>query len=374
MVVAFLSVLLSVHMLFAVPRMELALTVPVETDLGVAGIRDSQEVWLEMLKGAKTSIAIEQFYITDQSGEPLRSVLDAIRERAEDGVAVRLIADSKFFKTYPQWVTEVGQYANAEAKIIDFSPGIQHAKFFVVDHNDAFIGSQNFDWRALKHIHELGIRTEDAGIAAKLEKIFELDWKKAKSLKKTGNHEFKAPKDVATDPALAFVASPAKANPKGITSTIDALSQIFKAAQSSIVIQVMDYSVQNGSEKSTWNVLDQAIRTSAGRGVKVQLLVDDKTRKNVTALAGMKNVTVRTAKIPECSCGHIDYARLIHSKYLIADGKTAWIGTENWSRGYFFESRNVGVIVTDTTVVSQVSQIFEKIWRSPYVNPVSSSG
>ena len=36
--------------------------------------------------------------------------------------------------------------------------GVQHAKFFIVDGEEVFLGSQNFDWRALKHIHELGVR------------------------------------------------------------------------------------------------------------------------------------------------------------------------------------------------------------------------
>ena len=48
-----------------------------------------------------------------------------------------------------------------------------------MDSTQAFVGSQNFDWRALKHIHELGLRITDAPIVANVQKVFDHDWEAA---------------------------------------------------------------------------------------------------------------------------------------------------------------------------------------------------
>jgi len=69
---------------------------------------------------------------------------------------------------------------NLEFRFIEFGKlggnGIIHAKYFVVDGNSAYVGSQNFDWRSFSQIHETGLRISDAGMAHQLQAIFEQDW------------------------------------------------------------------------------------------------------------------------------------------------------------------------------------------------------
>ena len=69
---------------------------------------------------------------------------------------------------------------NIEVRMIDFGKigggGIQHSKFFIVDGEQVFFGSQNFDWRALKHIHEIGVRIHHRQAASAYLDIFNLDW------------------------------------------------------------------------------------------------------------------------------------------------------------------------------------------------------
>lgn len=153
-------------------EIEIVQSVPLETNLAVPGIRQAQQVWLEMIQSAKTSLDLEQFYVSDQDGEALAPVLQAIEDAAKRGVQVRLLVDSKFYSQYPDSVNRLAQSENCEAKEIDFSKygGVQHAKYFVVDGQQAFVGSQNFDWRALSHIHEIGVRVVDAQVITDLEK------------------------------------------------------------------------------------------------------------------------------------------------------------------------------------------------------------
>jgi phosphatidylserine/phosphatidylglycerophosphate/cardiolipin synthase-like enzyme len=136
-------------------------------------------VWLEMIDGAQTSLDIEQFYISNQAGEPLEDIIAAIERAAQRGVTVRIISESKFYKTYPETIDRLNKQSHVFTRLIDFGKlagGIQHAKFFIVDGRSIYLGSQNFDWRSLKHIHELGIRIAHAAAVRMYHDIFELDW------------------------------------------------------------------------------------------------------------------------------------------------------------------------------------------------------
>jgi phosphatidylserine/phosphatidylglycerophosphate/cardiolipin synthase-like enzyme len=148
---------------------------------------------------------------------------------------------------------------------------------------------------------------------------------------------------------------------------------LLNSAQSKIRIQVYQYTTRDphGSTEH-WGELDSAIRAAGRRGVQVQLLVDRVALKTgqtgLTALAELENIEVRTVKIPEWSGGHLDFARLIHSKYLTVDGHSGWVGSENWSQNYFMTSRNVGVLFRVSDLVDRLDQVFDRVWSSPYAS------
>ncbi|MGZ3693321.1 MAG: phospholipase D-like domain-containing protein, partial [Bdellovibrionota bacterium] len=350
--------------------LEVVQSVPLETALAAPGIRATQTVWLEMIKAAKTSIDLEQFYIDNRKGEALEPVLTAIRDAAARGVKVRLIVDSKFFKNYPNDPKSLAAVDNIEVKVIDFSAGIQHAKYFVVDGLNTYVGSANFDWLALSHIHEVGLHLTDKDISQNLEVVFAKDWEMAGAIDDAARNSAGAVGVVRSSGAsLELIASPSAQNPEGMSESITELTKLMDSARSSLRIQVYQYSTK-ATGKGTWLTLDSAIRRAAKRGVKVQLMVDAVALKNATpelkALGTLDNIEVRAVKIPEWSGGHLDYARLIHSKYLTVDEGSAWVGTENWSEGYFTQSRNVGIILKSADITGQLNQIFGRVWDSAY--------
>lgn len=362
---------------FAAPKIEVALTTPIETDLSVPGVRDTVTVWLEMINSAKSTLDIEQFYLSDEKGHLLSPILQAIAEAATRGVTVRLLADGKFFKTYPESIRAIGNQPNSEARTIDFSVygGVQHAKFFIVDGKDAFIGSQNFDWRALEHIHEVGLRVTDEAVAANLAAVFEKDWAIGVTVV-PGHTVPERPAPAVTKPQgdIYLVSAPVNANPGGIPYSGEGIVSLMKRAKKTLKIQVMTYSTKADAvfdaNGPAWDYLDSQIRLAARRGVKVSILIDaehvSKGKKELEALAKVKNVEVKGATIPQWSGGKIDYARLVHSKYLVVDNEGAWVGTENWTRGYFMQTRDVGFVTTNLDVSSKLTQIFDKLWASPY--------
>lgn len=103
-----LCIVLSLSLTVAQPtgssRIELVESIPIETVLDNPDIRNTQEVWLQMIDAARGSLDIEQFYISNKVHEPLEPIIQAIERAAQRGVRVRLIVDARFSRTYPETI------------------------------------------------------------------------------------------------------------------------------------------------------------------------------------------------------------------------------------------------------------------------------
>ena len=62
----------------AAPPIQLVETRPVESVLGNPSLPSPQPVWIDMIRGAKKTLDIEQFYLSTWPGEPMEGVLDAM--------------------------------------------------------------------------------------------------------------------------------------------------------------------------------------------------------------------------------------------------------------------------------------------------------
>ena len=154
-------------------------TVPVETTLGAARLPEPHIVWQEMVDAAESSIVVAQFYVVSEPGKRMEPILNSIEAAAKRGVRVRFLLDAKFAKTYPEGVERVQSVKEFETELLDLDTrfgGVLHAKYFIVDGKDAYVGSQNFDWRSLEHIVELGVRIRDQSLVDSLAGVFERDW------------------------------------------------------------------------------------------------------------------------------------------------------------------------------------------------------
>ena len=342
-------------------------SVPLETNLAVSGVQDTQSAWLELIGSAKSTIDLEEFYVNN--GDSLTPVLNALQDAANRGVQIRLLTDSQFYQTYTANENAIAALPNTQFKTIDFSKsgGIMHAKYFVVDGKSAYVGSANFDWLALSHIHEVGVKVYDAQIASGLESVFNLDWN-------VGNEHFVSFKTqlagILTTPALQLFASPTNDLPSGMSPTLNALLGLINNARHSLKIQMYEYATTPYQSSTRFEALDQALRNAAGRGVQVEMIVDKTALKagssDLKSLAKVPNLKIKVITIPQWSGGPLQYARVAHSKYLIADDQTIWIGSENWTGDYFTSSRNVGVITTDQGALSSLEQIFTQVSNSGY--------
>jgi phosphatidylserine/phosphatidylglycerophosphate/cardiolipin synthase-like enzyme len=349
---------------------------PLETSVGDSLLPATVTQWLEMIGSAKSTLDLEEYYLSEIPGQALTPVLQAIGAAAGRGVHVRLLLDSRLHRTYPQPADSLGKLTNLSVRIIDYGKragGVQHSKFFVVDGKEAFVGSQNLDWRSLSHIHELGLRVRMPSVASALEDVFETDWGAADTTKAL----------VAVDRArvqwpisfeqggekgeLWLGASPRKTTPASIPWDRDLLVRRINEAKSEIVIQSLQYAVSGfGSRDST---IHQALIAAAGRGVKVRLLISDwvlggSGEADLRALAAVPNVEVHISRLPDWSGGYISFARVEHCKYMVADSAWLWLGTSNWEPSYFLTTRNVGLTIRHGGLARSARRVFENDWTA----------
>jgi phosphatidylserine/phosphatidylglycerophosphate/cardiolipin synthase-like enzyme len=370
---------------------EIVESIPVGTSLDNPEIRNTREVWLEMIGAARKTLDLEEYYISNEPGKMLEGILAAILSAADRGVKVRILVDARMCRTYPESVDRLACHGNIEVRRIDFGAitgGVQHAKYFIVDGKHVFVGSQNYDWRALEHIHELGLRINNSQIAAAYGDILNLDWQlaslppeaiKAFSLtKKTYRTPIRV-KDAAGEAAALFPTfSPLGYIPDSTLWDERAIVELIDGAQRSLSLQFLSYSLAD-RQSGRYTVIDDALRRAAKRGVKVRMIVSDweKGTPAVPALknlASIPNIEVAFTAIPDWSGGYIPFARVEHCKYIIADGMRFWLGTSNCEKNYFYSSRNLGIVGASPNLAGALSRIFLKSWTSQYKEVITQTG
>jgi phosphatidylserine/phosphatidylglycerophosphate/cardiolipin synthase-like enzyme len=363
------------------PPLTLGESRPLETKLGDPAIPAAAGVWVDMIRGAKHSLDLEEFYFTNRRGEALAPVVDEIGRAAARGVKVRLLLDAGFFNTYPQPAESIGALPNVELRLVNYrklAGGVQHSKFFIVDDRQVWVGSQNLDWRSLSQIHELGLRADVPALARTAEAVFESDWGAADTTRAFAPVPFDAPAwpvrvvQGPRDTALVWLgASPRATTPAGIPWDRDLIVKCLDGAKRTVNVQVMQYGVR--MRPSTDSTLHHALIGAAARGVKVRLIAADWTLggANEDALRDLARhgVEVKISRVPEWSGGYIPFARVEHCKYMTVDGDWLWIGTSNWEPSYFLSTRNLGYTIRNANLAKQAQVVFDTSWNAPTAAP-----
>ncbi|MFS2006777.1 phospholipase D-like domain-containing protein [Duganella sp. CT11-25] len=105
--------------------------------------------------------------------------------------------------------------------------------------------------------------------------------------------------------------------------------------------------------------------TAAGkRGVKIRFLLDQKgvglsEQSTIDQLKAIPNLELRILDFNKLTGNGI-----IHAKYLVVDGTTAYVGSQNFDWRSFEHIHETGLRITDAKVVGQVLAIFNQDWRA----------
>jgi len=369
---------------FSVPGYELVYTAPVETRLTAPDLREPVQVWREMFDAAREEIVIGQFYVAGRDGEALDLLIARLEAAVARGVKVRFLMEAKGQRlSEPATLARLQGIPGLEFRLLDYSKlsgnGIIHAKYFVVDRREAYVGSQNFDWRSLKHIQEAGLRITDPALVAQVQAVFEQDWQ-AQARVAAGQAvpalaQPAAPFDIARKAFL--LSSPRAWNPPGVGDAEEVLPRLLAQARSEVRVQLLDYAPLSYApgQRPFYPVIDNAIRAAAARGVKVKLMVsswntEQPALQHLKSLALLPGVEIRIVTLPPASTGFIPFARVIHTKAMSIDGEVAWVGTSNWAGGYLDKSRNLEVVLRDAAMAARLAALHEQAWSSPYAEPL----
>jgi phosphatidylserine/phosphatidylglycerophosphate/cardiolipin synthase-like enzyme len=372
---------------------QLVATVPVESSIGDPTLPGTAETWVSMIDSARKTIELEHFYLSHWPGERTGPVLDAIGRAARRGVQVRILLDARFRSTYPQPAESLGNETGIEVRWLDMKQvsgsGVQHAKFMVVDQAWTFVGSQNFDWRALKHIHELGVKVWDPRVAGMYQRVFEYDWKVAEPGAEpavagsagrlpSAAHAMLPLRLLQAEGDTAIIwptFSPQGHIPDSLFWDLDHILRLIDSARDEVVVQLLSYGLGRGAGRDS--SIDVALRRAARRGVKVRMLVsdwqaDNARIKDLQSLTEVPNVEAKLSTVPEWSGGYIPFARVEHCKYMVVDTLWTWVGTSNWEPDYFHTSRNAALAIANRNIARQARAIFETGWGAKTARTVKA--
>lgn len=366
-------------------RARLVESVPSETTLNHRGLALARDVWPALIDGARRTIDVEQFYVSDAPSSAMSRVVEALERAARRGVRVRLLVDEQFFPKYPEPASGLAKLPGVTLRRIDMkrlTGGVQHAKLFIVDDEDLFVGSQNFDWRALEHIQELGVHVHGDALAREAQRLFSADWALAAADAKTppsvppGARPVRARVLGDEGARITLLASPSSLLDHRDRDELSALVRALDGAARTIRLQVLTYQAAY-RDGAPFLELDRALRRAAARGVGVEILVSAwavaHADRGLAQLARTPGVRVRVLTVPPHSSGPIEFARVAHGKLLSVDGSTAWVGSSNWEGDYFTRSRNVSLLITGGRLAQEVERFFLENWASPYAAPFAAT-
>jgi phosphatidylserine/phosphatidylglycerophosphate/cardiolipin synthase-like enzyme len=370
---------------FSIPGFELVHTVPVDTTLGTDDLREPGPVWIELFDGARSRIDIGQFYAADHPGSVMDRVIERLEAAGKRGVKIRFLLEEKGLRlSDAATLQRLRAIPNLTFRVLPYaqvSGGIIHAKYMIVDGQQAFVGSQNFDWRSLEHIHETGLRISDATVVGQVQAIFDQDWQAQQALAEHRTVPLPATGQLPARTGNYLVASPQRYNPPGVGDSQLELPRLLAEAKKEIRVQLLDYAPLSYGPDNTrpyYAVIDNALRAAAARGVAIKLMVSDWNTDALElpylkSLAVLPNVQVKIVTLPQAKEGFIPYARVIHSKTLEIDGQVAWVGTSNWLGGYLDNSRNLEVVMRNEAMASRVGDLHRQLWDGPYARALNAT-
>jgi phosphatidylserine/phosphatidylglycerophosphate/cardiolipin synthase-like enzyme len=150
---------------------------------------------IELINSAKKSIYVEQFYIYTYWGEKESPFLEALIDRAREGIDVKVLLDSYQYNIEEndpksnlhtfEYINEIAKKENLsmEARLIDLDKlglEILHAKGMIVDNEKVLVSTINWNENSPKNNREVGIVV--SGNAARyFVEAFMYDWEGGKT-------------------------------------------------------------------------------------------------------------------------------------------------------------------------------------------------
>ena len=337
---------------------------------------------LSFLASADRTLEIAVYTLTSHA------VGAVVAERARSGVRVRVLLEG----------APVGGIDADEQEIVDalLASNVQvrflasgadavkryrylHAKYAIVDGDAVAISSENFGDSGFPLPGEPGNRgwsviVEDRALAGQLWEVFEEDFDPSRAdsvaAVPVGSADGTSPgavlpwrpAAVAGERRVQLVVGPDTALSE------DGWLRVIRSARDRIAIEVFyaDDPWGNGP-----NVLLEAAFAAARRGVAVRLLFDGSNWSSEAEVTGNGQLASRLNERARQEGVRLEARVLrpagsierVHNKGVLVDRRFALISSLNWAHGSATENREIGLLLEDPEVATQLEAAFEQDWE-----------
>jgi len=308
-----------------------------EPDDGIAPV-------LTMIDGASSSVDLVMYELDDAKIDRALAVDEA------RGVAVRVILGAGYDGASSTVNASAYNFLVAHGVPVRWSPAyfsLTHEKSLVVDGSRAFIMTFNLVSKYYPTGRDFGIIDDDAHDVAAMEDTFDADWKGSAAVREasgtaSAGNAATAGNDGDRGDDLLW-------SPGSEASLID----LINGAHTSLYIY---------NEEMADPAVTKALIDAAERGVSVYV--------DMTGAAEWKweFAELTTAGVHVRTYADADDAPLyIHAKVIVVDGGSAsaraFVGSENFSAASLDANRELGLVVTDPTIIRSLIKTFAADWR-----------
>ncbi len=281
---------------------------------------------VDAIRGAKKSVWLEIYLLTN------KSIITALEDDANNGIDVRVMLEQHPFgggSVSPSETLDQLKAAGIKAQFTNPVFALTHEKGMVIDNTTAFIMTSNFTNAALgtgssllnREYDIIDTNSQDVQAVAA---IFQADWARTTA-------SFNAPN---------LVVSP-------VNSRSD-FSSLIGSAKKTLLIE---------AEEMNDTAIEQAIVAAGERGVEIQVILpapsSSSSDSNGSGIAAIKKSNIAVKE---------DHHRYMHAKIIVVDGKEAYVGSENISAQSLDQNRELGLILSDSSVLNTLEQTFQTDW------------
>ena len=279
---------------------------------------DAYEPVVDEIDRARCEINVSIYLISDQV------VLDALKAAEDRGVRIRVQLEENPFGGNYSTTSDATEWLSDNEIEWRWTPDrfrFSHAKYMVIDRQVAIIMNQNLTTSAFNDNREFGVVTNDPQTVAEAQLIFDSDWNDTE----------------LTQPLTRVVTSP--------ETSWSVMTGLITSAT-----ETVDFYAEIVNDDGFVATLIDAEQ----RGVDVRLIVNetsDQDAIDVYIQLAVAGVEIRFSN------------RLyIHSKTMIFDNRTTFIGSQNPTTNSFENNREVGLVIDDPIVLGRARAIFAKDW------------
>lgn len=125
---------------------------------------------------------------------------------------------------------------------------------------------------------------------------------------------------------------------------------LIKQAKTSIDIIVFDWGWYPDEIGEPIQIFNNAIYNANKHGVRVRAIVQKRLIKTILEKMGIKTKILFSKK-------------LLHIKLMIIDGKTAILGSHNYTKNAFNVNHEVSIAIKDAESILKLKEYFNNLWQ-----------